>query len=217
LLIEHFEELRTHLKKIKVLILALFELIRKEKEKIGELNISGIKELLEIKLINLQQHLQDSYRYVIEAINVAEKTLKVRDIRMIDVEKNKLRTIIVHIAFMENEIKKEARVLLEKYQEAQNRAKEKEMLRSQAIPLQGRLRDGWRLNDIQAVIIDIGGKVVQTKGGEHPYKIIFPNSRTIPLGPSTPPNLLIKEVSFATGVKAKVIEASFNQAELISA
>lgn len=55
------------------------------------------------------------------------------------------------------------------------------------------------------------------RGGEHPYKIIFPNQRSIPLGPSTPPDLLVKEVSTATGIPTKTIKASFNSAELVPA
>jgi len=63
----------------------------------------------------------------------------------------------------------------------------------------------------------LGGVVKPNPDGKHPYKIVFPGHRSIPLAESTPPFMLIREVSSATGTDNKILIASFYQGELVAA
>lgn len=85
------------------------------------------------------------------------------------------------------------------------------------IPVVGRLINGWRFSNIQSVVIDLGGVIEQNPGGTHPYKIVFSGYRSIPLAESTPPFMLVREVSSATGINPKILIASFSQGELLAA
>ena len=84
------------------------------------------------------------------------------------------------------------------------------------IVIVGKLNNGWSLSNIQSVIIELGGVVKPNPGGTHPYKIIFPPRHSIPLAESTPPFMLVKEVSSATGKDNKTLIASFSQGKLLA-
>lgn len=76
------------------------------------------------------------------------------------------------------------------------------------IKISGKLRNGWKLADIQSVIVKIGGRVEGSTGGRHNYKIVFPN-KTIPLWTNTPYDDLVKQVHEATGVNKQKLRAAF--------
>ncbi len=80
----------------------------------------------------------------------------------------------------------------------------------------GKLNNGWRLSDVQSVVVDLGGVVEPNPRGTHPYKIVFPGRRSIPLAESTSPFALVREVSSATGINNKILVASFSRGELVT-
>ena len=130
--------------------------------------------------------------------------------------KQKLIKIIYYIVqFLETE-QRNSFELVKLEKSWKNNNKKLEQIRITKIQVIGKLNNGWRLSDIQNVINNLGGEV-QTNKGSHPYKIIFPKHRPIPLAESTPPFKLVKEISAITGVENKILIVSFYSGELLSA
>ena len=120
----------------------MLRLLDEESKKISLLNYDGQKEILEIRILRIQQHLKDVYGYLLEALNVVENILKVRELRTVKNEKDKLYIIIIHIASICEEIKKEAGSLMQTYEQVKKTEDEKTISKIQAIPLRGRLKNG---------------------------------------------------------------------------
>lgn len=151
------------------------------------------------------------------ALALVEEILKIRVLTQVQEQKQKLKTIINHITNILITVQRDAfeLVKLEKAWKISVKATHKKPIAK--IPIVGRLTNGWRLSNIQSVVIDLGGVIEPNPGGTHPYKIVFPGHRSIPLAESTPPFMLVREVSSATGVNPKALIASFSQGELLAA
>ncbi len=215
-LIEHFIELRAHLKKIRKLILVIADLFEKEYKKIELIDEPKFKKTLEIEALELQNNLKYLSLLNLKAIDIIEYILKIRVNEKIKNEKNQLGSIINDMIYVIEKIKKQAQGLESLYNEAREETDKKLPIKAQAITLTGKLGNGWSLNrNIQPVINALGGRVEPTHGGQHPYKIILPGYK-IPLAASTPPQALVKEVSNATRMKPNVIVNSFNKGRLIA-
>ncbi len=114
-------------------------------------------------------------------------------------------------------MQRDASEVIELEIELKKRIKKLQKKGNSKIKIIGKLNNGWRLSNIQKVIIKLGGHIEQNPGVSHPYKIIFPKHRPIPLAESTPPFKLVKEISAITGVENKILIVSFCSGELLSA
>lgn len=217
LLIDHFVELRRHFKQIKRILPKLTELYQEECKTINLVPESDYKEKLKQFSIDLEKELNDLQNWVNNALALVEEILKIRVLTQVQEQKQKLKTIINYIINILITAQRDAfeLVKLEKaWKKSIKIAHKKSIAR---IPVVGRLTNGWSLSNIQSVIISLGGVIEPNPGGTHPYKIIFPGHRPIPLAASTPPFMLVREVSTATGINPKVLIASFSHGELVAA
>jgi hypothetical protein len=213
LLVDHFVELRAHFKTIKKLIPVLLRLYRREVETIKKIPESEYKQKLVEFASDLQRKLNDLPTWVNNGELLIEEILKIRVIAQVTGQKNKIQRIILHISSIVDKSQQDAFALV-KIEEQWKKEKKAETTVSK-LSLEGTLSNGWRLRNIQNVVLALGGIVKPNPGGTHPYKIVFPKQRSIPLATSTPPFLLVKEVSSATGRDNKALIASFAQGALV--
>lgn len=226
--IEDFQELKRHFLKIRSIVKDFLVDYKKcndicEKiEKYGkELEKYSIKE----EKINFSDILKEYYKYLISTQNLIEEgfkhiefILKKRLIIKVQYELEEVEKIVNSLNFFPQFVDENIEKKLEyKLQELEKRTKELEdfsqkMMRPVTkITIVGRLNNGWRLNDIQKVVIALGGRVIPTRGGTHPYRIIFPKTRSIPLAESTPPEELVSEISKITKIKKETLRTYFRR------
>ncbi|MFH1396831.1 MAG: hypothetical protein ABIG93_05510 [archaeon] len=218
LLIDHFVELRGHFKQIKKILPELVELFNEETKIINKIPKSQYKSKLKIYSDNLRKELNELDVWVKNAQLLIEEILKVRSLYNIKKQKIKLRKVINHIKSLFINAQREAFDLVKLEKKWKKEVKKTELMKPVTkISIIGKLSNGWKLSEIQNVITELGGVVEDNPGGNHPYMIKFPKHRSIPLATSTPPFMLVKEVSAATGVNNKIIIASFIQGELLAA
>ncbi len=216
LLIDHFVELRRHFKQMKIMMPKLIKLHNAELTIINNIAESDYKKKLNKYTDNLGKGLLTLDNLMKNAIILIEEILRIRNSSQILLNKQKLITIISYIIqFLETEQRDSFELVkLEKvWKKNEKRLQQKNTVKVQII---GKLNNGWRLSDIQNVVNELGGEV-QTNKGSHPYKIIFPKCRPIPLAESTPPFRLVREISSITGVENKILIVSFYSGELLSA
>ena len=217
LLLDHFVELRRHFRQIKKILPKLNRLYQEELRTVARIPESDYKEKLKKFSVDLEKELSDLENWVNNALALVEEILKIRVLTQVQEQKQKLETIINHITNLLIKAQRDAfeLVKLEKaWKKSIKKAHKKPIAK---ISVVGKLNNGWCLSDIQSVIIDLGGVVKPNPDGKHPYKIVFPGHRSIPLAESTPPFMLIREVSSATGTDNKILIASFYQGELVAA
>ncbi len=213
LLLDHFVELRAHFKTIKKLLPVLLRLYVKEVETIKKIPESEYKQKLTSFAVDLQKELAELPQWVSNSELLIEEILKIRVIAQVAEQKNKIQKIILHISSVVDQAQRDAFALVKIEDQWKNEKKAEPS--AAKLSIEGTLSNGWRLRNIQNVVLALGGVVKPNPGGTHPYKIVFPHQRSIPLATSTPPFLLIKEVSHATGVDNKVLIASFAQGALV--
>lgn len=213
LLIGHYEELRTHFKKIRKILLELIELYIKELNKIKTVQQSQNKERFEVLSSELRLKLETLQRLIDSGLIITEEILKIRVVGMITEHKNKLVKIIDNIAYLVEEIKEGSSEIKEMYEAQEKSATYVQPITK--ISLTGRVYNLWPLNNVQNVINQLGGRIIKTGGGEHPYKIVFQGTRTIPLGKHTAPDALVRELSKITGQSKRTLEASFAKGKLV--
>ncbi len=217
LLIDHFVELRRHFRQIKKILPQLTILYQEELKTLNHIPESDYKESLKKFSAELGKELSDLENWVNNALALVEEVLKIRVLTQVQEQKQKLRTVINHITTILIKAQRDAfeLVKLEKaWKTSIKKAHKKPVAKISVI---GRLNNGWRLSNIQNVVFDLGGVVEPNPGGTHPYKIVFPRHRSIPLAESTPPFMLVREVNLAIGIDTKVLIASFSQGELVAA
>ena len=218
LLIDHFVELRAHFKQIEKIYPILIKLYLIELDTIHTLSESNYKQRLEKYALELQKLLIDFESWIKNAVLIIDDVLKIRMLARCAEQKHKLERVILHMKEILDTAQRDAFSLVKLEKERKRLRSLKKPLFSKRVGITGKLNNGWTLNNIQNVIIELGGKVEENPGGAHPYKIIFPRYfRAIPLASSTPPFLLVKEVNHATGVDNKILIASFYQGELVAA
>lgn len=151
------------------------------------------------------------------ALALVEDILRVRVLTQVQEEKQKLKTIVKHITYILIKAQRDAFELV-KLENAWKRSVKKACKEPIArMPLVGKLNNGWRLSDIQSVVIELGGVIEPNPGRQHPYKIMFKGHRPVPLAESTPPFMIVRELSSVTGVSNKSLIASFSQGGLVTA
>ncbi|MBI2646971.1 hypothetical protein HYW99_00675 [Candidatus Woesearchaeota archaeon] len=214
--VEHYEELRAHFKKIKRLFDKLLRLYSIEQSKIKLLQESQYKERLKTLIADLEIKLNYLRQLIDNGLFLSEKILKIRVVEMITEQKDKLSKVRINIIDMINDVEKESSEISILYKDAENYTKDVDKDPRSWIDMSGRMENLWRLNNIQNVIIELGGRIKQSDG-RHPFKIEFPGLRPIPLGPHTPPDELVSEVVKATRKPKNVIRASFSKGELVNA
>jgi len=217
LLINHFVELRRHFRQIKRILPKLTHLYQEELKTVNLIPESNYKESLRKFSADLGDEIGDLENLVNNALALIEEILKIRALTQVQEQKQKLKTIINHITTILIQAQRDAfeLVKLEKAWKKSIKALHQKPIAK--ISVIGKLNNGWRLSDIQGVIIDLGGIVEPNPSGTHPYKIVFPGHRSIPLAESTPPFMLVREVSSATGIDNKILIASFSQGQLVAA
>jgi hypothetical protein len=216
-LIDHFVELRRHFRKMKMLLPELTRSYQKESETINHLPESEYKEKLETFSAEVSEEIRDLEGLVNTALVLVEDVLKIRVIKQVNEQKDKLKIIIdkiTNILIKAQQNSFELIKLEKAWKKAVKRAHKKQITKIRVV---GKLNNGWRLSDIQDVVIELGGVVLPNRGGNHPYKIVFPKHRAIPLAASTPPLMLVKEVASATRIDSKRLVVCFSQGELIAA
>ncbi|MAG73386.1 hypothetical protein CL620_03660 [archaeon] len=216
LLLNHFKEVRAHFRCMRRILPRLTQLYKDEQEKIRTLPASEYKKKLTKFAADLELKLNEFTSWINNAVAAVEKILKNRVLTNIEEDKIRLKKIINHITSVLIKAQRDAFALVKLEKRAVKSTAKNQRKPVSRIPVVGKLYNGWRLRDIQSVIIDLGG-VVEPNDGAHPYKIRFPHHRSIPLATSTPPFMLVREVSAATSVDNKVLIASFSQGELLAA
>jgi len=216
LLIDHFVELRVHFRQIKKLLPKLIKLYRKELKIIEKIPESEYRTKLKKFAKNLEKELDALKSWVNNALVLLEEILKIRVLDRVVVQKQKLRKIINHLTNLLISSQRDAFELVQLEKSWKKSVKKGVGKPASKIQVVGRLRNGWNLGDIQNVIIDLGGKVEPNKGS-HPYKIVFPKQRKIPLAESTHSLVLVTQISRITNVDKKTLIASFAQGELLAA
>lgn len=213
--LDHFVELRKHFRRMKILFPALHKLFQDELKTIDRFPESNYKEGLNKFSKDLAKKLAELEQWINNALHLTEETLKIRMMPQLIQHKVKLMEIIRSITEIITESQRDAFELVKLEQAWKKTLKKEKMRPVSKIQVVGKLSNGWRLSDIQGVVIDLGGKIVNNRG-DHPYKIIFPRKRPIPLASSTPPFMLVREVSHETNVDKRIIVASFSKGELVA-
>jgi len=224
LLIDHFEELRTHFRQMKISLLEILDIYVKEYNKIEEIPDSDNKVQLLQVFSELKMSLNGLMSWNNSGLIQTERILKMRSIpKLIKKEdqiielKNSLIIIINHITDFLFETGKKVLGLVELEKEIEGSSKDKMITPVSKIPIVGKLKErGWPFSEIQTVVVELGGVMIDTKKGDHPIKIRFKGKRQIPLAKSTPADALISEVADASGKDRDTIENSFNQGKLVT-
>jgi len=216
--IEHFVELRRHFKKISDLFAIALEYYIKELDAMKSAPESEYKIELKKLSLKLREELEELRQLIGNGLLKIEEILKIRVISKVDTQKEELINIILYIKSNLNKVEKNAIRLVVIEKELKKHTKKAYKKPFARIIIVGKLNNGWPLKDIRDVIIDLGGVVVENPGSrKHPYKINFPGYRKIPLGKSTPPNLLITQISKITGIGNQILRNSFSQGKLLAA
>lgn len=214
LLIDHYEELRTHFKKAKRLFDKLLELYSRELDKIESLQESEYKEELKALIAELKVNLQNLKLFIDNGLLLTEEILKIRVVGMVTQQKGKLIRIINNILSIIGRIEEESNEIRVIYQRAERMVNPSYIRPVTKIKMTGRMYNHWELADIQNVVIQLGGWV-EKGDGRHPYKIIFPGKRPIPLGLHSPPDEIVSKVYQATGQNPAMLRASFSKGHLV--
>lgn len=217
--LDQFVELRRHFKQMKTILPELIRLYDDELKTISLIPDSEYKKALENLSNNLKKKLDGLDSWINNAQALVEEVLAIRVLTRVSEQKRKLERIITYLSNLLTNAQKDFYGLTElekNWKAAIKIAHSKPIAR---IPIMGKLSNGWQLSKIRDVIIDLGGEVIKNPnpGGRHPYLIKFSGERKIPLGESTPPYELIKEVSYTTGIKNNVLAESFNRGHLVAA
>ena len=144
--------------------------------------IKDEEDINKIKSIIAEYLTQDVISYLIDLDEkVAENILNNLDYISKSIDKNEIKA---YLAKIQKDIE-------------QLKPKEIESIRVQLpFSILGKLRNGWRLQDIAKVAIQLGGRIERVSG-RHEYKIYF-KSAAIPLSQSTPYDALVSEIAQAT-------------------
>ncbi|MBI2658956.1 hypothetical protein HYX05_02530 [Candidatus Woesearchaeota archaeon] len=216
LLIDQYVELRTHFKKTKKLFHVILKLFSDELIKIKSLPQSQLKERLELLVADLNEKLSELRLLIDNGLELAEEILKIRVIGMVNEQKSKLMRLINYLLSIIDAIEEKAAEIRKIYSLAAQEVANSPSEPVSRLSMVGRMYNLWPLNNIQSVIIELGGKIEKTDG-QHPYKIIFKGNRPIPLSKHSPPDAIVREVSRATGRSKKDIEASFAKGKFLAA
>jgi hypothetical protein len=212
--LEHYIELRKHFNVLKKLFNELFQLYEKELLKIEKFPSSKEKEELKEISLAIKNDLLSMEGWVDSALLHIEEILKIRIPVRVEEQKYKLMKIIRILAIILVNLEKKA-IDSVRIEESWNRHIKEEHRKSiSKIKIKGRLKCGWPLENIRNVVIELGGEVVPNVG-RHPYKIVFPGVRPIPLGKSTPPLALVDEINSITKIGTKRLILSFKKGELL--
>ena len=191
ILIDHFVELRRHFKIINQLLDDM-QLLFFESFKIEEIQVANEKERIKIEKLFyvVKKEFWNIKILIKKAIGYNEDILKIRVINQVRKQKNELIKIIRSIDSNMNRIRKILDKLLDYMKEYMTTVEPI----SKIDMLHKALSNGWKLSNIQNVVIELGGFIKENPGGQHPYKIVFVGNRPIPLATSTPPELLLNEI-----------------------
>ncbi len=212
--IEHYQELKSHLRKMFSLLPTLKSDLEKEVVQIAgmppPMAVNADKLLRQIRVV-----MQQVESYMGSMLGHVELALEIRVPAQTLEQKQKLEKAIVGIIEMLQNLHEAQAELLVK--SAAWKVQKGALKRAPQIEITGRLSNGWRLADIQRVVVSLGGRVEETRGGAHPYRIVFEKQRPIPLAESTPWYMLVREVSKATGFEKKNLIMSFHRGALLAA
>jgi hypothetical protein len=213
--IDHYVELRRHFKEIKRFFPEVLKSYEKEVKAIDEIPDSDFEEKLTTYALDLQKELDSLEVWISNALNLIEEVLRIRVMGRVQEQKEKIVHIVSIITGVLVKAQRNAFELVKMEKAWKKNIKKTPKKPIAKIRIVGKLSNGWRLSNIQSVILDLGGYI--EPGGNHRYKIRFSGRRSLPLAESTPPFALVKEVSARTGIEKSVIIASFYRGELVAA
>ena len=216
LLTNDFNGLKEHFKQMKGLLPNISNLYSKELEKIEkDISDPDYKTKLERLSSEIKNYLVNLVGWIDSGLSSIEVISEITNSSKVIKQKNNLITIINNITNILNETLKKGLALVSLEKKWEKFSKGEKLEPVSKIQIVGKLNDAdWTLSHIQNVIVELGGKVI-TADGSHPYKIIFDKHR-MPLGKSTPPDLLVSEVSEATGKDGDILRRSFSKGKLLS-
>ncbi|HLC64506.1 MAG TPA: hypothetical protein VJI46_00110 [Candidatus Nanoarchaeia archaeon] len=201
---ENYKELFRHIKNLRLIYPMLIENYKRETGKMS--NLPQVGQLNET-IAKVDNGLRTIKSYLDSASSIVEEILRNQD-------QSKKDKLLLNLRGLIPLLEKAERDFKELDHEEITLSKLPPIIKPiTKIPIAGALRNGWKLSDIQNVIVELGGRVEKT-GGRHPYAIKIGKAQ-MPLAESTPWDNLVVLVARETKIPSGLLRKSFSSGRLI--